>query len=365
MRVRMLVFLGAPGLLGVGLASRLPVAGAPLSGPAAATLLETGVVALASVGDGSLILATKSEPGGEAVFLTQGGRPTKRIPLGAGQVVFPAAGGGYYVKGTGGRVTLVGPTGLPVRSFRIGLGSVALGMSGRLYVGETGGDNFGRIYGPTGAFIGSFGSSVSRKTGTKSEKDTLNSGLVTPAPRGGFYFVTRFRPEPMAYRFSDDGEVAAQFTVNGSSIELQRPHAEGSLARRSADSSVGGVNVISAVAVDPVSEHLWVAVPASTETGVLVEYSPKGAKIAEYQLRDSRGEPILMVEGLALDAEYLYLVSGNKSLYRYARRDLSRSARMSQALRPPAWFSNKLLPSSYASGCPTEPFLPGPDPTFV
>jgi hypothetical protein len=316
------------------------------------TAVERGVIELSASADSTRILASTAT---EMLTLNAEGDVVHRQALDTGTVAIPLVGpaGSYLGKGYDGNAVLYGPGNVRIRALRLGSGVVAVGAGGQIYSAETGGDHFGRIFSRTGARLKPFGHDVSFKDGTKARRDTMNTGLVAANPSGGFYFVTRHRPEPVAYRFSDLGELIGSFPLASSAIDDLREAAQRSLETNRGQ-CVGGIVVISAITVDPRTGNLWISVPASTETGVLVQYSPDGTKLGEYRLPQmAAGHLLLLDRVVATRDAFLAVASG--SLYRIPRKDLEPTVGWLLAARKPVDRLLELVtPTVQAADCPLE-----------
>jgi hypothetical protein len=119
----------------------------------------------------------------------------------------------------------------------------------------------------------------------------LNRGRVLVGANDDIYFVTLYASAPTVQRFSRKGKLVSEFSITGASVELQSDLAN-QFFRVRPSKKYGGVRVIAAASLDASTNHLWIAVNGTSQTGSLYEYTQDGEKVGEYVLDMRLYEPI-------------------------------------------------------------------------
>lgn len=155
----------------------------------------------------------------------------------------------------------------------------------------------------------------------------LNSGKVATNQSGELYHVSTFSPTPVVQKFSKQGELSKEFTIEGAAVELQLKRAKEFLKQRKS-SCIGGYYVIRSASVDPTTGNLWIGMNGLSETGlirpesgVLYEYNSDGEKLAEYALevvsRVGKTNILTDIKDIAVNAPYAYVLTSTGQVYRF------------------------------------------------
>jgi sugar lactone lactonase YvrE len=156
----------------------------------------------------------------------------------------------------------------------------------------------------------------------------LNSGKVAISQSGEIYYVSMYSPTPTVQKFSKQGNLLKEFTIEGAALELQSKRANEFLRERKPDCT-GGYQIIKTLAVDPTTGHLWVGVNGSSrgnsvipESGVLYEYNSEGEKLAEYALvitaTSAKATKIITdIQEIAVSFPNVYVLTSASQVYRF------------------------------------------------
>jgi hypothetical protein len=170
------------------------------------------------------------------------------------------------------------------------------------------------IYDSSGRELISFGKVKKFDTSSETQNNFLNRGKVLVDLSDTIYYVYEFAPLQVVQRFSQKGKLLSEFTVTGDAIDLQKEVSAEFLRKRSPD-TIGGIRIINSVAIDPTTNHLWIGMNGSSDSGVVYEYKPNGKKLKEYKfLVDSPSYPtktIISMTQLFVRSPSIYLFTFN------------------------------------------------------
>lgn len=161
--------------------------------------------------------------------------------------------------------------------------SIALLSNGDIVVASHFGRKLVHVYDKDGRLLRGFGDVKIIDQGDPIQNAYLNRGGVLVDSNDNIYFVTLYAPVPTVQRFSRNGKLISEFFITGASADLQSDVAERFLKVRH-QNTYGGVRVVTCAAVDTSTNHIWIGVNGSSQTGVLYEYTPEGGKVGEYIL---------------------------------------------------------------------------------
>lgn len=175
---------------------------------------------------------------------------------------------------------------------------------------------------PSRQLVRKFGKKKEFGIGDKKQNLFLNQGKVVVDPSNGvIYFVPTHSLMPSVQKFSSQGELLAEFAVEGEAIDLQAGLTRKLLENKKGDCAEG-YTVITSAAVDPTTGHLWLSMNGSSKSGVVYEYSAKGKKLREYAffLRGEAGsyKAITGVKGLAVSSPHVFVLTVEGVVYRYS-----------------------------------------------
>jgi hypothetical protein len=161
--------------------------------------------------------------------------------------------------------------------------SIAALKDGNVVIASPSNNSLLHVYTPEGRWLRSFGEVKSFDRSSASQNNTLNRGKVLIDSFDNIYFVSQFALDPYVLKFSPKGKHLAEFPVTGAAVGLQREVAARVLANSSSD-SVGGILMLTSASMDAETNHIWISMNGSSETGLIYEYNAKGEKLKEYAL---------------------------------------------------------------------------------
>lgn len=159
--------------------------------------------------------------------------------------------------------------------------SIAVLSNGNIVIASNSNSSLLYIYDSTGRELRNFGRVKQFVSDNEYQNKFLNRGKVLVDSSDTIYYVYKYAPAPIVQRFSKKGKPLSEFIVAGDSIDMQLEVAQQFLRNRHGD-KVGGVNIINSASIDPTTDHLWLSMNGSSDSGVVYEYGPDGKKLQEY-----------------------------------------------------------------------------------
>lgn len=229
------------------------------------------------------------------------------------------------------------------------------------------------VFNLNGQLVRSFGLVRNRDKTGKAQNRFLHRGRVLVDAADNVYYV--FNYLPLIQKFSADGKLLSEIEVRGEAIEVQQELARRFFSTKDSE-QVGGVDIITAAAVDKKTGHLWVAMNGSSDTGVVYEYDVRGEKLREYALQvNSPLAPPINITGvrdIAVTGSKLFVLTMQNQVFGFDKNAISpqrlgdsesktqqaRSAFMRAALMPVAWASTAGSPASPMQTCGTAQTWP-------
>jgi hypothetical protein len=150
------------------------------------------------------------------------------------------------------------------------------------------------------------------------------------------YYVFTHALAPTVQHFNKEGELLAEFQVEGAAIDLQAGLTKQILRAKEGENCARGFTVITSATVDPTTGHLWLGMNGSSKQGTVYEYSPEGVKLKEYAFLlkqpSNLGDIITGINGLVVRAPLIYVLTSQGTVYKFNQED-DVSAKL-RALRP-------------------------------
>jgi hypothetical protein len=160
---------------------------------------------------------------------------------------------------------------------------------------------------------------------------TFNIGLLRQDAAGNIYYLFRYLPTPTVHKYSPLGHRVAEFELIGTSLPRPQPpppkepfpatppprvsKTERILQRAAA---MTARDVLTALAVNPQSEALWVGAGAS-----LLHYDREGRALGEWQALDPASEP-LPIDDLLIGPDRVIVVSTGRGVFLFPLPSASR-----------------------------------------
>lgn len=158
--------------------------------------------------------------------------------------------------------------------------SIAALGNGNVVVASPSGGKLLHLYSSTGLRLRSFGEMKSFDP-SGAENEYLNRGKVVVGAADEIYFVSMYAPAPFALKFDSNGNLLAEFSIEGDAIDFQT-NIQKSFLRERNPNLTGGFTIINSASVDPETGHLWVAMNGLSTTATVYEYDAAGTKLREY-----------------------------------------------------------------------------------
>ncbi|HVF92185.1 MAG TPA: hypothetical protein VNH22_19120 [Blastocatellia bacterium] len=161
--------------------------------------------------------------------------------------------------------------------------SIAVLKNGNVVIASPSNNALLHMYTPEGRWLKSFGELKSFDQTSVLQNNALNRGRVLADSFDNIYYVSKFALDPYILKFSSKGKQLVEFPVTGEAVDLQR-EVGGRVLANSSPGSIGGILILTSASIDPGTNHIWVSMNGSSETGLLYEYNDKGEKLKEYAL---------------------------------------------------------------------------------
>jgi hypothetical protein len=135
---------------------------------------------------------------------------------------------------------------------------------------------------------------------------------------GEIYYVYTDTPEPRVLKFSVQGQVLADFPIQGTSVDVASDFARRVLASMD-PRAVGGNQVINSAAVDPQTGNLWICLNGTSIAGNVYEYSPEGVKLGEYALQSPEDPQRILLgpKDIVVNRPWIYILNEDGRVLRY------------------------------------------------
>jgi hypothetical protein len=217
----------------------------------------------------------------------------------------------YIADSSANQIRKFSPNGKMLKTFPVHQPiSFAVLDNGNIVVASPSKDLLLRMYDPSGRELKSFGSIKQFVANNEKQNNFLNRGKVLVDSSGTIYYVYKYAPAPIIQRFSKKGNLLSEFTVAGSAIDLQLEVIQQFLRNRAAD-TIGGINTINSAGIDFDTDHIWVCMNGSSDSGVVYEYNSGGKKLQEYRFivnTRSSSSAVSGVSQIVLRAPSIYVV---------------------------------------------------------
>jgi hypothetical protein len=154
------------------------------------------------------------------------------------------------------------------------------------------------------------------------QNEFFNQGVVAvnEADNTIFYVFTHALV-PTVQHFNKEGELLAEFQVEGAAIDLQVGLTKQILGGKLDENGARGFTVITSATVDPTTGHLWLGMNGSSKQGTVYEYSRDGVKLKEYAFRlkepSHSGDIITGINGLVVRAPFIYVLTSQGAVYKF------------------------------------------------
>jgi len=236
---------------------------------------------LAPSKDGQSLYSLDSMTGSLAVF-ERNGKSLRKVADSFLNVEAFAVGpqNDLYLAQSDSTVQIVGANGRRLNAFHtVYPRSIAVLGNGNVVVASPFNGKTLHLYNGQGLLLASFGE-LKTFDNDQRENEFLNEGRVVVGPRDEIYYVSTYAPRPYVARFSSDGQLLAEFLIEGDAIDLQTGFTTDFLNRRAF--CVGGVLIITSATINPDTGNLWLAMNGLSTQGTVYEYDQTGTKIREY-----------------------------------------------------------------------------------
>ena len=188
----------------------------------------------------------------------------------------------YVADSTASQIRTFSPKGEIIRTISVPQPlSLAVLSDGSMVVGSGFNGSLLHLYDSFGEELRSFGEIKQFVSDSESENRFLNRGKVLVDSSDSIYYVRKFAPIPTVQRFSRKGKLLSEFNVAGDAVDLQVEVAQNFLKGRH-QNKVGGIGIINSATIDPGTNHVWLCMNGSSDSGVAYEYTPDGKKLHEY-----------------------------------------------------------------------------------
>lgn len=154
------------------------------------------------------------------------------------------------------------------------------------------------------------------------QNEFFNQGIVAVNQLDNtIYYVFTHALVPTVQRFNKEGELLAEFQVEGAAIDLQAGLSKQILRAKACENCAGGFTVITSATVDPSTGHLWLGINGSSKNGTVYEYSREGVKLKEYAFllkqHSSLGDIITGINGLVVRSPFIYVLTSQGAVYKF------------------------------------------------
>ncbi len=197
-------------------------------------------------------------------------------------VAVDSQGQAYLFNSTANQIMILTPSGELAGSLNvIQPFSMAVLSNGNIVVASPNNGKLIHIYDSSGHKLQSIGDIKLFDSKNSIENAFLNRGKVVVDSSDNIYYIFKYALVPTVLKFSKDGHLISELSIEGKAINLQLDMARNYLATKPAE-EVGSIDIINSAAIDPITNHLWVCMNGSSRSGIVYEYSPKGKKLNEY-----------------------------------------------------------------------------------
>jgi|SRR5215213_62605 len=205
----------------------------------------------------------------------------------------------YIADSTMNQVKVLSPKGEVIKTISVDRPlSIAVLGNGKIIISSISNSSVLHLYDSSGQKIRSFGTIKQFAQDSEAQNRFLNRGKVLVDSSDTIYYVYKFAPTPIVRRFSKNGKMLSEFIVAGNAIDLQLNVAQEFLRNRSSK-KVGGVSIINSAFIDPETNHLWIGMNGSSDSGVVYKYGPDGKKLQEYSFTvNSRTQSSKVITGV-------------------------------------------------------------------
>jgi hypothetical protein len=154
------------------------------------------------------------------------------------------------------------------------------------------------------------------------QNEFFNQGVVAVNQLDNtIYYVFTHALVPTVQHFNKEGELLAEFQVEGAAIDLQAALTKQILRAKAGENCAGGFTLITSATVDPSTGHLWLGMNGSSKNGTVYEYSREGVKLKEYAFLikqpSSLGDIITGINGLVVRAPFIYVLTSQGAVYKF------------------------------------------------
>jgi hypothetical protein len=158
------------------------------------------------------------------------------------------------------------------------------------------------------------------------QNEFFNQGIVAVNQVDNtIYYVFTHALVPTVQHFNKEGELLAEFQVEGAAIDLQAGLTRQILRAKEGENCARGFTVITSATVDPTTGHLWLGMNGSSKHGTVYEYSREGVKLKEYAFLvkqpSNLGDIITGINGLVVRAPFIYVLTSQGSVYKFNQED--------------------------------------------
>lgn len=196
------------------------------------------------------------------------GKQVREVPgeLGSNDVVSASAldldraGRVYIADQAGNAVDIYTALGAPFAHFRVSEPTQIVALPGdRFAVCSANADRLIAVYDLHGALLRQFGE-LSDLSDDSELNQRLNQGYLASDNGGNLYFSFRYLPEPTVRKYdSDSGSLLDEFSLTTPDFEPMAQSARQEIARMESGKAVLPHEIVSAIAVDPATQELWLA----------------------------------------------------------------------------------------------------------
>ncbi len=222
----------------------------------------------------------------------------------------------------GSKIRVIGNNGQEIRSFHAPqTSSIALLNDGSIAMGWVPGNQSIHVYSSEGRWLRSFGEIKQFDLTNVQQNEFLNKGRLLTDKSDNIYNVSLFAPVPSVRKYSKDGELLKEFTIEGTAIDLQKEYTAKYLNSKNSK-QIGSFHLITSAAFDNSKDHLWIGLNGSNKTGIIYEYDTNGRKLAEYALNiqsttSDGGETLTGVKDLAVQYPVLWVMTWDGRVHNF------------------------------------------------
>lgn len=267
-----------------------------ISGPAGGILSSPSDGALYVIKDGSREVTSID---------SQGERSSRRFG-GRQQALAIGSDGRAASVGSDSQISLSSSNAKITGNLNLGdFSSMAFLKGGDLIVAKPIGGRLLHVFSPEGHLLRSFGPVKNYGVG-RAENLFLQRANISVDSHDNIYLA--FAYLPLVLKFGADGSLQREIKIEGAAVDLQTTAAARFFSYRG--SQTGGITILNSATIDPLTDHLWIALNGSTKTGVLYEYDGDGQKVNEYALQPRPGKAkIIDPQEIAINRSGLFVLA--------------------------------------------------------